>query len=87
MFDLDATLDLLDTPALPADDDAPWAARDRDHGRAALAAALDDGLLSEEVDAILDGRRVVEAFPVRWGESPPAYATRAVAEMMAAYLR
>jgi len=87
MFDLDATLDLLDTPALPEEDAVVWAPRDRGHGRAALAAALDDGLLSEEVDAILAGRRVVEAFPVRWGETPPAYATRAVAEMMAVYLQ
>lgn len=87
MFDLDATLELLDTPALPAHDDATWSPHERDHGRAALAAALDDGLLSEEVDAILAGRRVVEAFPVRWGEAPPAYATRAVAEMMAVYLQ
>ncbi|AWN39112.1 hypothetical protein DK427_18940 [Methylobacterium radiodurans] len=87
MFDLDATLDLLDTPASPADDALAWAPRESGHGRAALAAALDDGLLSEEVDAILAGRRVVEAFPVRWGETPPAYATRAVAEMMAAYLQ
>ncbi|MEA1833492.1 hypothetical protein U8607_15510 [Methylobacterium durans] len=56
------------------------------HDRAARAAALDDGLLAEEVDQILAGRRIVEAFPVERGESPPTYATRAVAEMMAAYL-
>ena len=56
------------------------------HDRAARAAALDDGLLSEEVDQILAGRRMVEAFPVRRGETPPAYAVRAVAEMMVAYL-
>ncbi|MGU3539717.1 hypothetical protein [Methylobacterium sp. A54F] len=59
---------------------------DRTHGSAALAAALDDGLLSEEVEQILAGRRMVEAFPVRRGETPPAYAVRAVAEMMVAYL-
>jgi hypothetical protein len=53
---------------------------------AARAAALDDGLLSEEVDQILADRRMVEAFPVRRGETPPAYAVRAVAEMMVAYL-
>ncbi|GJD55853.1 hypothetical protein MTDSW087_03852 [Methylobacterium dankookense] len=57
------------------------------HDRAARAAALDDGLLSEEVDEVLGGRRIVDAFPVRRGESPPAYAVRAVAEMMVAYLR
>lgn len=57
------------------------------HDRAARAAALDDGLLSEEVDEVLAGRRIVDAFPVRRGESPPAYAVRAVAEMMVAYLR
>ena len=57
------------------------------HTRAAREAALDDGLLSEEVDEMLAGRRIVDAFPVRRGESPPAYAVRAVAEMMVAYMR
>lgn len=57
------------------------------HDRAAHAAALDDGLLSEEVYQVLAGRRIVEAFPVRRGETPPAYAERAVAEMMVACLR
>lgn len=57
------------------------------HAQAAREAALDDGLLSEEVDEVLAGRRIVDAFPVRRGESPPAYAVRAVAEMMVAYLR
>lgn len=58
-----------------------------DHGRAALASALDDGLMPDEVAEILAGRRIVDAFPVRWGESPSAYAARAVAEMMVVYLR
>jgi hypothetical protein len=49
-------------------------------------AAIDDGLMPDEVRGILAGRRIVDAFPVRRGESPPAYAGRAVAEMMVAYL-
>lgn len=57
------------------------------HERAALAGALDDGLMPDEVARILGGRRVVEAFPVRWGESPAAYASRAVSEMFVAYLQ
>lgn len=57
------------------------------HGRAAFTAALEDGLLSGEVAQILGGRRIVDAFPVRRGESPPVYAARAVGEMMVAYLR
>ncbi len=55
------------------------------HERAALASALDDGLMPDEVAGILAGRRVAEAFPVRWGESPAAYASRAVSEMFVAY--
>ncbi|MCJ2069285.1 hypothetical protein MKK75_10820 [Methylobacterium sp. J-030] len=57
------------------------------HERAALANALDDGLMPDEVARILAGRRVAEAFPIRWGESPEAYASRAVAEMFVAYLQ
>lgn len=57
------------------------------HERAALASALDEGLMPDEVARILAGRRVAEAFPVRWGESPAAYASRAVSEMFVAYLR
>ncbi|MHB2207831.1 hypothetical protein [Methylobacterium sp. CM6257] len=57
------------------------------HERAALASALDDGLMPDEVARILAGRRVAEAFPVRWGESPEAYASRAVSEMFVAYLQ
>ena len=60
--------------------------RRRDYGRAAFATAVDDGLMPDEVRGILAGRRIVDAFPVRRGESPPAYAGRAVAEMMVAYL-
>ena len=60
--------------------------RRRDYGRAAFATAVDDGLMPDEVRDILAGRRIVDAFPVRRGESPPAYAGRAVAEMMVAYL-
>lgn len=59
----------------------------RTYGRAAFATAIDDGLMPNEVRMILGGRRIVDAFPVRWGESLPAYAERTVAEMMVAYLR
>ncbi|MGH1573637.1 hypothetical protein ACRAWG_27015 [Methylobacterium sp. P31] len=57
------------------------------HERAALASALDGGLMPDEVARILAGRRVAEAFPVRRGESPAAYASRAVSEMFVAYLQ
>ena len=57
------------------------------HEQAALASAVDDGLMPDEVAQILGGRRVADAFPVRWGESPEAYASRAVAEMFVAYLQ
>jgi hypothetical protein len=57
------------------------------HERAALASAIDGGLLPDEVTQILGGRRVAEAFPVRWGETPGAYASRAVSEMFVAYLQ
>jgi hypothetical protein len=55
--------------------------------RAALTNAVDDGLMPDEVERILSGRRIAEAFPVRWGESPEAYASRAVSEMFVAYLQ
>lgn len=58
----------------------------RRYGQAAFATAVADGLMPDEVRGILAGRRIVDAFPVRHGESPPAYAGRAVAEMMVAYL-
>jgi hypothetical protein len=61
--------------------------RDSAYGGAAMTAAIEDGLLVEEVDAILLGRSVVQAFPVLWDESPLEYASRAVSEMMVAYLR
>lgn len=61
--------------------------RSGDHDRAALASALDDGLMPDEVAGILAGRRVVDAFPVQRGESPSVYAARAVAEMMVVYLQ
>ncbi|MER2196447.1 hypothetical protein [Methylobacterium brachiatum] len=57
------------------------------HGRAALANALDEGLMADEVAQILDGREIVDAFPVWRGETPSAYAARAVAEMFVAYLQ
>lgn len=57
------------------------------HEHAALASALDDGLMPDEVAQILAGRKVTEAFPIRWDESPEAYASRAVAEMFVAYLQ
>ncbi|WP_342109706.1 hypothetical protein [Methylobacterium sp. SI9] len=57
------------------------------HEHTALANALDDGLMPDEVAGILAGRRVTEAFPIRRGESPEAYASRAVAEMFVAYLQ
>lgn len=57
------------------------------HGRAALANALDEGLMADEVAQILDGREIVDAFPVWRGETPSDYAARAVAEMFVAYLQ
>jgi hypothetical protein len=57
------------------------------HESAALASAFDDGLMPDDVSQILAGRRIVEAFPVRWGESPETYASRAVSEMFVAYLQ
>lgn len=57
------------------------------HERAALASALEDGLMPDEVARILAGRRVAEAFPVWRGESSQAYASRAVSEMFVAYLQ
>jgi hypothetical protein len=71
-----------DQPARPGDL-PPYHA----HGRAALANALDEGLMADEVAQILDGREIVDAFPVRRGETPSAYAARAVAEMFVAYLQ
>ncbi|GJD36083.1 hypothetical protein [Methylobacterium aerolatum] len=62
----------------------------RAHARyeeAALASAYEDGLMPDEVLGILAGRKVAEAFPVRWGESPEAYASRAVSEMFVSYLQ
>lgn len=58
----------------------------RTYGRAAVAAAIENGLMPEELSELLAGRRVVEAFPVDGGESVSDYAHRAVAEMMVAYL-
>ncbi|MCJ2091744.1 hypothetical protein MKK67_04360 [Methylobacterium sp. J-072] len=57
------------------------------HGRAALANALDEGLMADEVEQILDGRKIIDVFPVWRGESPADYAARAVAEMFVAYLQ
>ncbi|WP_019904215.1 hypothetical protein [Methylobacterium sp. 77] len=58
----------------------------RAYGGAAVAAAIENGLMPEELSEVLGGRRVVEAFPVDGGESVDDYAHRAVAEMMVAYL-
>ncbi|MCJ2059695.1 hypothetical protein MKL09_24530 [Methylobacterium sp. J-048] len=73
----------------PARDAAPVGdlPRYHAHGRAALANALDEGLMADEVEQILDGRKIVDAFPVWRGESPADYAARAVAEMFVAYLQ
>ena len=57
------------------------------HGYAALANALDEGLMADEVSQILGGRGMIDAFPVWRGESPAEYAARAVAEMFVAYLQ
>jgi hypothetical protein len=56
------------------------------HGRAAWASAVEDGLMADEIRQVLAGRRMTEAFPVRFREAPQAYAARAVAEMMVVYL-
>ncbi|MCJ2037279.1 hypothetical protein [Methylobacterium sp. J-068] len=58
----------------------------RSYGRAAVAAAIENGMLPHELSGVLAGRRVVEAFPVASRESVTDYAVRAVAEMMVAYL-
>ncbi|MBE7247108.1 MAG: hypothetical protein INR63_19365 [Actinomycetospora chiangmaiensis] len=81
--------DLIPAPAVD-EPRAPFRLRHQSlsaHERAALASAVDDGLMPDEVARILAGRRVAEAFPVRWGESPEAYASRAVSEMFVAYLQ
>lgn len=57
------------------------------HGCAALASALNEGLMPEEVASILDGRGLIEAFPVWQGETPADYAVRTVAEMFVVYLQ
>jgi hypothetical protein len=56
------------------------------YGRAAFAAAVEDGFTPDEVGRVLAGRRVVDAFPVWGGESVSSYAHRAVSEMMMAYV-
>lgn len=58
----------------------------RSYGRAAVAAAIENGMLARELSEVLAGRSVVEAFPVAGRESVADYAERAVAEMMVAYL-
>ena len=73
-------------PVVPGSRAGRTAPRYSSHGRAALAGALGDGLMPDEVRRILAGRRVADAFPVWRGESPSAYASRAVAEMFAVYL-
>lgn len=84
----DATFDVSGATRAPGLRNAAVAAQfhRRKYGRAAFATAIGDGLMPDEVRGILAGRRIVDAFPVRRGESPPAYAGRAVAEMMVAYL-
>lgn len=59
----------------------------RTYGQAAFAAAVENGLMPDELGQVLAGRSVVEAFPVGGNESVADYAYRAVAEMMVAYLR
>ena len=73
------------TPASPA---ALFGARStrRSYGRAAVAAAIENGMLPGELSEVLAGRSVVEAFPVAGHESVSDYAERAVAELMVAYL-
>ncbi|WP_187272927.1 hypothetical protein [Methylobacterium sp. WL69] len=60
--------------------------RRRAYARAGYFAAIEDGLMPDEIRQILAGRTLVDAFPVWNGESLAAYAERAVAEMMVAYL-
>lgn len=84
-------LDLTAAPrariAAPATDLHHRHASTQPFERAALANAFDDGLMPDEVERILSGRRIAEVFPVRWGESPETYASRAVSEMFVAYLQ
>ncbi len=56
------------------------------YGRAAFAAAVEDGFTPDEVGRVLAGRRVVDAFPVWSDETVATYAHRAVSEMMMAYV-
>jgi hypothetical protein len=89
---------VLDHPHPSRPETGPWfsgdplayagpAAPDGDpHDRAAWESALEDGLMDEEIRQVLAGRRMVDAFPVRFREPPQAYAARAVAEMMVVYL-
>ncbi len=58
----------------------------RHYGRAAFTAAIENGLMPDELSEVLAGRSVVEAFPVAGRESVVDYAHRAVAEMMVAYV-
>ena len=58
----------------------------RSYGRAALAAAIENGLMRRELSEVLGGRSVVEAFPVAGSETASDYAHRAVAEIMVAYV-
>lgn len=81
---LKAFLVLTSTQDIAPSGDLP---RHHAHGRAALANALDEGLMADEVEQILRGRMIVDAFPVRRGENPADYAARAVAEMFVAYLQ
>lgn len=63
-----------------------WLRIPRIYGRAAVAAAVEDGFTPDEVGRVLAGRRVTDAFPI-WGEESVAnYAHRAVSEMMMAYV-
>lgn len=56
------------------------------YGRAAFAAAVEDGFTPDELGQVLAGRRIVDAFPVWGDESVATYATRTVCEMMMAYV-
>lgn len=58
----------------------------RIYGRAAFAAAVEDGFMPDELGQVLAGRRIVDAFPIFADESVSTYARRAVSEMMMAYV-
>ena len=62
------------------------ATRQFSYSRAAYDAAIENGLLPEELDEVLAGRRVTDAFPIEDREALAGYVSRAVAEIMVAYI-